>query len=168
MPKHLEFKAPSEAERRQLEKLRSSRTAPQRQVERAKIVLGFLEGHKVQALAEEVGRSEATVYNQLHFFMERGIDFLTDRQRPGRPETYTEQVRGKIVSIAKTHPEQLDRVHGHWTLDSLKHYLDEQLPHRISRSQIGKILVSEGIKWYQEKTYFSESPDPQFVEKRGR
>jgi len=49
----------------------------------------------------------------------------------------------------------------------LVEYFNKQLDIPISRSQLGEILTQEGLKWYQEKTYFTESPDPQFVEKRG-
>jgi transposase len=47
-------------------------------------------------------------------------------------------------------------------------YVNEELRIPISRSQLGAILHDEGLKWYQEKTYFTERPDPQFAEKRGR
>jgi transposase len=47
-------------------------------------------------------------------------------------------------------------------------YVHQQLGLAISRSQLGDILQQEGLKWSQEKTYFTDSPDPQFVEKRGR
>jgi len=47
-------------------------------------------------------------------------------------------------------------------------YVHQRLNLPVSRSQLGAILEHEGLKWYQEKTYFTESPDPQFAEKRGR
>jgi hypothetical protein len=47
-------------------------------------------------------------------------------------------------------------------------YVNRVLSILISRSQLADVLTQEGLKWYQEKTYFTESPDPQFVEKRGR
>jgi transposase len=56
---------------------------------------------------------------------------------------------------------------GHWTLDRLVEYAHVQLAITISRSQLGAILHNEGLRWYQEKTYFTERPDPQFAEKRG-
>ena len=53
-------------------------------------------------------------------------------------------------------------------LDRLVEYVNTVLTIPISRSQLADVLTQEGLKWYQEKTYFGESPDPQFVEKRGR
>jgi hypothetical protein len=53
------------------------------------------------------------------------------------------------------------------TLNTLVVYVNEQLHIPISRSQLAEVLKQEGLRWYQEKTYFFESPDPQFVKKGG-
>jgi hypothetical protein len=52
-------------------------------------------------------------------------------------------------------------------LDRLTEYVNQTLQIPISRSQLGEILDQEGLKWYQEKTYFTERPAPQFAEKGG-
>jgi hypothetical protein len=52
-------------------------------------------------------------------------------------------------------------------LDRLVEYINQELQIGISRAQLGKVLEAEGLRWYQEATYFTERPDPQFVEKRG-
>lgn len=132
------------------------------------MVLLFSEGKRVEAIAQAVGRTPATVYYQVHQFNERGLAFVEDLPREGRPLVYDEQQRGEIVKAAKTNPQHLDLEFGHWTLDLLVTYVNQTLGIAISRSQLGDVLKQEGLKWYQEKTYFSESPDPQFVEKRGR
>lgn len=168
MAKRIKLRAVKESEKQELERLSRSRTAPQRQVERAKIVLGWLAGKKAEEIAEQVGRSTATVYNQVNAFNARGMAFVDDILRCGRPPTYNETQRGEMVLAAKTHPQQLKLPFGHWTLDRLVEYVNKQLDIPISRSQLGEILTQEGLKWYQEKTYFPDSPDPQFVEKRGR
>jgi len=168
MPRRLQLRAFKEGEEAMLEQLRRSRTAAQRAVERARIVLLFHEGKRVEDIAEEIGRTITTVYYQVHQFNDRGLDFLQDRQREGRPLTYDEQQRGEMVKTAKTNPQHLGLAFGHWTLDLLVEYVNQELEIGISRSQLADVLTQEGLKWYQEKTYFSESPDPQFVEKRGQ
>ena len=155
-------------ERQELERISRSRTAPQRQVERARIILGLQEGERVVNVAQQVGRSVATIYNQVQQFNARGLDFLADLPRSGRPETYSEEERGRLIVTAKTHPQQLGQAFGYWTLDRLTEYMNEQQHIPISRSQIANVLEAEGIRWYQEKTYFTERPDPQFAQKRGR
>jgi len=168
MPKRLQVRAVSSEEKRELERLSHSRTAAQRHVERAQIILGLLQGRRVEAVAGQVGRSVATIYNQLHHFNERGVGFIEDLPRAGRPLTYDETQRGQMIATAKTHPQQVGLPFGHWTLDRSVVYLNEQFGLGVCRSQLGEILEQEGLKWYQEKTYFTERPDPQFAEKRGR
>jgi len=168
MPKPVQLRPVTEAEEEELERLSRSRTAPQRQVERAQIMLGWLAEQRPEVIAEEVGCHVTTVYYQLRQFNARGLEFLEDASRSGRPLHYDEQQRGQIVVTAKTKPEQVGLEFGHWTLDRLVEYINTTLGIPISRSQLADVLQQEGLKWYQEKTYFTESPDPQFVEKRGR
>ena len=168
MPRKLELGAFKEGEEQKLQQLSRSRTAPQRAVERAQMVLLFSEGKRVEDIAQAVGRTPASVYYQVHQFNDRGLAFVDDLPREGRPLVYNEHQRGEIVKAAKTNPRHLDLEFGHWTLDLLVTYVNQTLGIAISRSQLGDVLKQEGLKWYQEKTYFSESPDPQFVEKRGR
>lgn len=168
MPKRVQVREVSEEEREQLERLSRSRTAPQRHVERARIILGLLAGQKVEEVAAAVGRSSVTVYNQLHAFNRRGMDFVEDLPRAGRRQTYDERQRGEIIATARTHPHTLGLPFGHWTLDRLVVYVNQALGIPISRSQLGAVLRAEGLKWYEEKTYFTQRPDPQFAQKRGR
>jgi transposase len=168
MPKSVALRSVSDPEKRELERLSRSRTAAQRHVERAQIILGWLAGQHPAVTAEQVGCTMNTVYNQLHQFNQRGLAFLDDAPRSGRPLQYDEQQRGQLVMTAKTKPERLGLAFGHWTLDRLVEYVNAVLSIPIRRSQLADVLTQEGLKWYQEKTYFSESPDPQFVEKRGR
>lgn len=168
MPRRVKLRPMTDEEQETLEQIRRSRTAEQRQVERARIILGWAEGRPPRAIAAEVGRSEPTVYACLHRFNERGLDSLKDDPRSGRPMTYSEEERGRMVVTAKTRPAMLGLEYSHWTLDRLVEYVNQVLNIPISRSQLGEILRLEGLKWYQEQTYFTESPDPQFAEKRGR
>lgn len=88
MPKRVQVHEVSEEEREQLERMSRCRTAPQRHVEGARIILGLLAGQKVDDVAAAVGRSSVTVYNQLHAFNTRGLDFVDDLPRAGRRQTY--------------------------------------------------------------------------------
>lgn len=168
MPKKLLLRAFKGDEEAHLRQLSRSRTASQRAVERAKIILLFQAGTRVEDIAIEIGRTATTVYYQIHQFNDRGLAFVDDLPREGRPLVYNQEQRGQIVKTAKTNPQRLGLAWGHWTLDLLVAYVTQELGIGISRTQLGEVLTQEGLKWYQEKTYFSESPDPQFVEKRGQ
>jgi transposase len=168
MPKRVKLRPLTDEERDQLEQIKRSRKAEQRQVERARIILSLAEGGTPSEVAAEIGRSEPTIYDRLHRFNEQGLGSLRDEQRSGRPMTYSEEERGRMVVTARTRPSVLALEYTHWTLDRLVEYVNQVQGIPISRSQLGEILHLEGLKWYQEKTYFTESPDPQFAEKRGR
>jgi transposase len=167
MPKRIELRPLMEDEAACLEKLSRSRTAAKRAVDRATILLRSARREPVGEIAARVGCRPETVLHVVKRFNARGLTSLEDGLRSGRPAIYDEQQRGQMMATAQTHPQQLDLPYGHWTLDRLTEYVNQTLQIPISRSQLGEILEQEGLKWYQEKTYFTERPDPQFAEKRG-
>lgn len=119
MPERVSLRPITDEERETLEQIRRSRKAEQRQVERARIILGLAEGRSPREVAAEVGRSEPTIYERLHRFHEQGLESLKDRPRSGRPMTYSEEERGRMVVTAKTRPSLLGLEYSHWTLDRL-------------------------------------------------
>jgi transposase len=167
MPKILEFRPITAEERIELEQLKRSQTAEARLVERAKMVLWFHEGQKPVDIAAKLDRTAATVYSRLKRFDGKGMAGLQDKQKSGRKPTYTETERGQVIALARTDPQKLGLPFGHWTLDRLVAYLREKDQLGISRAQLARVLKAEGLRWYQEQVYFTERPDPQFVEKRG-
>lgn len=168
MPRLNPLRSLSDEERQELEGIARSRTEAIRRVERARIILALANGEKARAVAQQLKVCQASVHYRRKRFNEAGLAGLEDLPRSGRPETYNETQRGQMVLTAKTNPEQLGMSFGHWTLDRLVEYVNERFQIAISRSQLADVLKQEGLKWYQEKTYFTDSPAPQFVEKRGR
>ena len=154
-------------ERTILEKVSRSQTAESRLVERAKMVLRSQQGVSGHQIAKDLGRDPDTVYLWLDRFDKEGLSGLKDRPRSGRPAEYTEQERGQIIATARTHPQALSCAFGYWSLDRLVVYVNVELEIPIGRSQLHRVLQAEGLCWYQEKTYFTQRPDPQFAEKRG-
>lgn len=167
MPKKLQLRPITNDEYHELQRISRSRTEEARRVERAKILLALGTKERVATIAAQCQRSLPMIYQVLHRFNALGLAALDDAPKSGRPQTYNEEQRGQLLAVAQTHPQQLGLSFGHWTLDRLVHYAHEQLAISISRSQLGLILQQEGLRWYQEKTYFTERPDPQFAEKRG-
>jgi transposase len=167
MPKKLQLREITSDEYQELQRISRSRTDEVRRVERAKILLALGAKERVATIAERHQRSLPMIYQVLHRFNGIGLAALDDAPKSGRPQTYSEAQRGELLATAQTHPQQLGLSFGHWTLDRLVDYAHEQLAITISRSQLGAILYDEGLRWYQEKTYFTERPDPQFAEKRG-
>ncbi len=167
MPKRIKLRPLTNEERIQLEKLSRSATESHRIVERAKMILLAYQGMPVRQIASKMDRSVMAVYLRLRRFDEEGIAGLQDKPGKGRKPTYTEAERGQMIALARTDPDKLGLPFGHWTLDRLVAYLHNNDQIGVSRAQLARILQAEGLRWYQEKTYFTERPDPQFVEKRG-
>ena len=149
-------------------KLAHSRTASARTVERARVVLAALEGATVEEIAVQLHLVRNTVYMWLHRFEERGLAGLEDRTRSGRPRTYAGEQVGEIVSAALTKPKVLGLPFASWTLDRLVAYLAEHKGITMKRSRLDEVLLSEGLRWRKEETWFGERVDPDFAVKRGR
>jgi transposase len=165
--RRLRLRALTEAERTAIEKLAHSRTAPARQVERARIVWQASQGQIAPAVAAELRLTAETVRDWIKRFNTRGVAGLEDRPRAGRPPTYTPEQVAKVVATALTSPEALDLPFASWTLDRLAAYLNEHAAIAIKRSRIDEILVNEGLRWRKHETWFGERVDPAFAEKRG-
>lgn len=167
MPKRIKLRTLTTEERRRLEKYSSSATESYRIVARAKMILLAHQGMPIEQIANKLDHSKASVYLRLKRFDEEGIAGLQDKPGQGRKPTYSESERGQMIALARTDPDKLGLPFGHWTLDRLINYLHTKDQIGVSRAQLARILQAEGLRWYQEKTYFTERPDPQFVEKRG-
>jgi transposase len=169
----------TDEERRMIDILAHSRTAPARQVERAKIVCLSAQGLRVPTIAKRVGVHEQTVRDWLKRFNRAGLPGLQDKPRPGKPATYTAEERSEVIVTALTDPQELGQPFACWTLDRLEVYLNEHKQIGIKRSRIDELLVAEGLRWRAQETWFSQkagletSPtkerplDAAFVEKRG-
>ncbi len=167
MPKRIRLRTLTKEERSQLEKLSRSATESHRIVERAKMILLAHQGEPVAKIADKLDRSAMSIYLRIKRFDKEGIAGLEDKPRSGRKPTYNESERGTMIALVRTNPDKLGLPYGHWTLDRLVDYLHGNYQIGVSRAQLARILQAEGLRWYQEKTYFTERPDPQFVEKRG-
>jgi transposase len=168
MGKRLQVQTSTSEEREAVRRLAHSRTAPARAVERAQVVLAALEGAAVEEIAGRLQLARNTVYRRLHRFARRGLAGLEDAPRAGRPPTYSREHVGEIVATALTDPQTLDLPFQSWTLDRLAAYLSEQKGIAMKRSRLGEVLLTEGLRWRQQETWFGERVDPEFAQKRGR
>ena len=168
MPKRIKLRTLTNEERTRLEQLSRSSTTSHRLVERAKMVLLAYQGEPTKQIADKLDRSVPTIYFRLKRFNQKGLPGLNDEARAGRRPTYSEKERGQMIALARTHPDKLGMPFGHWSLDRLIEHLHQKEHIYVSRAQLARILQAEGLRWYQEKSYFTERPDPQFVEKRGQ
>jgi transposase len=163
----LRLRAMTEQEVTQIERLVGSRTAPARLVERAQMIWQAQQGQRVPDIADELQLCEATVRQWLKRFNAQGIAGLEDAPRSGRPATYTSEQVGTVIATSLTPPQQLGLPFACWTLDRLEAYLNEEVGLPIKRSRIDELLITEGLRWRTQETWFGARVDPEFAQKRG-
>src|SRR5260370_35173268 len=156
MGKRLRLRELSAEECRALERVARSRTAPARQVERAKVVLAAAQGEGVGAIAEHFHLSPATVYVWWHRFEAQGLAGLADQPRGGRPPTYTCEQVSVVVQTALTDPQTLGCSFASWTLDRLAAYLAGQHGIPMKRTGLSERLIAEGWGCRRQETSFGE------------
>jgi len=87
-----------------LEKWAGARATERRLVDRARIVLMAAEGRPASEIAERVGCSIPTVKTWRTRYERDRLDGLRDLPKPGRPLTYDQAVRARLIALACTHP----------------------------------------------------------------
>jgi transposase len=160
VPKLLRARAPQNAEEeRKILKLARSRHAPADWVAKARIISLSWQGLRTTQIAEELGCHPQTVRERFHRFNEEGLDGLGDRPGAGRKPRITEQELSKIIALVSKEPpgrlvtesDGLMRAEdeteaAYWTLDALVEAA-RQMGIRVGRSQVRRILLSEGVRW---------------------
>jgi transposase len=164
----LRIREMSGEEQEQIKRLSQSRTAPARQVERARILHLAGQGHFVPAIAAQLQIGHDVVRLWLKRFNAAGLAGLEDRHRAGRPPTYTPEQVGAVIAAALTNPQDLGQAFGSWTFVRLACYLNEDQGIAIKHSRIHEILHAEGLRWREQETWFGARVDPDFARKRGR
>ena len=142
-------------DRATIEQWLRSRTAPQRQVERARIVLGAADGLSGHVLSERLQVSRPTIQRWLDRYEADGIAGLEDQPRSGRPRKITTSVEEEVVR--KTLEEKAPSG-THW---STRRMAKETGLHA---TQISRIWRAHGLKPHRIET-FKLSTDPCFLEK---
>jgi len=158
----------TDAEQEQITRLSHSRTAPARQVERARLLELASQGYFVPASAAQLHIGQDGVRLWLKRFNAAGLAGLADRPRAGRPATYTPEQVGAVIAAALTHPQELGQAFGSWTFVRLARYLNEEQGIAIKHSRIHELLHAEGLRWREQETWFGARVDPDFAQKRGR
>ena len=145
----------TETERRELEGLARSRTAPHGLVRRARIVLGSADRRSNTDLARELGLSIPAVGHWRKRFLELGLVGLYGEHRPGRPRTRgDEEVAALLAKVLRERPADGT----HWTVRAAGAATG------MPKSTVQRYLALFGVRPHRSKG-FRLSTDPEFVEK---
>jgi len=146
---------PSDAKQRQrLVEISRSRTEPTSRVERARIILAYLEDPSAYAVARTIGVTQQTVTRCLERAAELGvIEALDDRPRAGRDPVITAEAKTWLVALACRKAKELGYPHELWTTRLLaaharQHGLSAGYPslRKLAQGTVCKILAEQEVK----------------------
>ena len=162
----------SEEQRGMLSELASSRKAPLREVERAKVLLKFSEGTSISEIQRQLGVGRPMIYKCIDKALAAGIQTgLKDTyHRPHEPEI-TGDAKAWVVSIACLKPKDLGLAAELWSISALARYVSEHAEQagfaRLSgagKSTVWRILDENQLKPHKIR-YYLEKRDPDFDRK---
>lgn len=162
----------TENQKTMLNELSRSRTAPMREVERAKVLIGYADGISITDLQRQIGVSRPMIYKCIDKALAAGAPMgLKDTyHRPHEPEI-SDEARAWVASIACTKPTAHDLAAELWTISGLAKFVSEsaeaagfpRLAH-AGKSTVWRILNENEIKPHKIR-YYLEKRDPDFDRK---
>jgi transposase len=159
-------------QRRTLEELSASRTAPAREVERAKVLLGYAAGTSITELQRQLGFSRPMIYRCVDKALAAGVQMgLKDKyHRPHEPEI-TDEAKAWVMSLACTKPKDHGLAAELWTISALAKFVSEGAQAagfarlaNAGKSTVWRILDGNDIKPHKIR-YYLEKRDPDFDRK---
>jgi transposase len=155
-----------------LKELAGSRTAPAREVDRAKVLLGYADGMSITELQRRLGFSRPMIYRCVDKALAAGVQTgLKDKyHRPHEPEI-SDAAKAWVVSIACTKPKDHGLAAELWSIAALASFVCQQAPvagfprlANAGKSTIWRILDDHDIKPHKIR-YYLERRDPDFDRK---
>jgi transposase len=162
----------SNEEQLNLVTLSKSKTAPHREVIRAKILLGYMEGNSITKLASDFRTNRPLVERCLNKALAFGVSTaLKDLPGRGIKPVITDDARSWVMSLACQAPKELGYAYEVWTYSLLKKHIRERCKEagyasllRIDKSVLHTILSKGNIKPHKVR-YYLEKRDAEFDKK---
>jgi transposase len=155
-----------------LRELAGSRTAAAREVERAKVLLGYAAGTSITQLQRQLGVGRPMIYKCVDKALAAGVQMgLKDKyHRPHEPEI-TDEAKAWVVSLACTKPKDHGLAAELWSISALAKFVSEAAHSagfarlaNAGKSTVWRILDKHDIKPHKIR-YYLEKRDPEFDRK---
>jgi len=162
----------SAEQRSMLIELAGSRTSPQREVERAKVLLAYADGKSPTEIQRALGVSRPTIYKCIDKALAAGVSTgLRDRfHRPHAPQI-SEAAKAFVIDLACRKPVDLGLAAELWTLSALAEYVAANaaaagFPRlaRAGKTTVWRILDAHELKPHRVR-YYLEKRDLHFQRK---
>ena len=160
-------------ERQRLERLSTSRSAPLREVERARILLHYQAGNNPSSIQSVLKISRVTIYHCLHKALEMGVEAgLKDAYHRPREPVISQGDKAWVVHLACTKPKDLGYTTAElWTRRVLAMHVRRQAEvaghpslARAAKATVQRILDEQHLQPHNVK-YYLERRDPEFEQK---
>jgi len=160
------------AQREELERIARSRTDSKQRVERARILLLYIDGEAVSAIARKLGTTRPRVYRCIDKALDVGVlTALSDLPGRGRKPEITSEAKAWLLSLACRKPTELGYGQELWTTGLLARHVRRQAEsaghaclRKIGRGTVSKVLASARVKPHKVR-YYVERRDPEFETK---
>ena len=161
-----------EGQHQELLKISQSRTAPIREVQRAKILLTYANGKDISFIKKEFNVSRPTIYKCIDKALAAGIQTgLKDKYHRPKDPIITEEAKAWVVSLACTKPKDHGYAAEVWTLSALAKHTRKHAPvgghdclKRAAKATIQRILKSQPLQPHKVR-YYLERRDEAFEHK---
>lgn len=155
-----------------LEPLAQSKTAPYREVQRAKVLLAYQSGNSFTLIAHQVGTTRRIVYKCVDKALSMGVEAaLKDLPRPGAQAIITPADKAWVVHLACSKPKDLGYAAELWTRQSLADHVRRQAEasghpslRLAAKATIQRILDEQELQPHRVE-YYLERRDPEFETK---
>ena len=146
-----------------------SRTAPHREVMRARILLKYREGLTLTRIAQDLKTNRPLVDRCINKAIAYGaLTALKDLPGRGVKPVITDDAKSWVLSIACQSPKELGYAHETWTYSLLKQHIRSHCEQagfgmlsKIDKGVLNKILSQGNIKPHKV-SYYLEKRDPEF------
>ena len=154
-----------------LEELRQSRTAPWREVQRARVLWLYYSGETIATIMKGVQMTRKSVAKWINKALSVGVAAALKDTPHGREPTLTEEAKAWVVHLACSKPKEFGYAAEVWSRQALAQHVRQhaiEAGHdclsRASKATVHRILAAQPLQPHKV-TYYLERRDPAFESK---
>lgn len=162
----------TDVERRSLDQLRKSKTAPAREVQRAQILWRYSTGETVGQIARALTMTRKSVLKWIDKALQVGADVaIEDAPHKPREPVITDDAKAWVVHLACSKPKEFGYAAELWTRSALAHHVRQHAAEaghpilaKAAKATVQRILEGQTLQPHKVK-YYMERRDPDFLSK---
>lgn len=162
----------TDVEKRFLDRLRKSKTAPAREVQRAQILWRYSAGETVGQIASALNMTRKSVLKWIDKALQMGADVaVEDAPHKPRDPVITDDAKSWVVHLACSKPNEFGYAAELWTRSALarhvrQHAVEAGYPVLVkaAKATVHRILGGQALHPHKVK-YYMERRDPDFLSK---